>query len=140
MNSWPVSGSDILPAFRRGAVVVLLIALWTAVLHLDCVVAGAESPGASAAARPTAVATAHSSAHLPAWDDCCAHDRYLVQPSVLLADPAKHWLAGLWSFVVIAAVLVPRFPAATAVRGPPGAPAFTRTGRQILTRLGIARR
>ena len=77
---------------------------------------------------------------MPAWDDCCAHDRYLVQASVLPADTAKHWLLGLLSFIVIVAVLAPRFPAATAVRGPPGSPPFTRTGRRILTHLGIARR
>ena len=140
MNPWVMSGSDIHPAIRRGAVLAILIALTAAVLHLDCAVAGAAPTVEPTSARPAVSAPAHPGAHLPAWDDCCAHDRYLVQASVLPADTAKHGLLGLLSFVVVAAVLAPRFPAATAVRGPPRSPPFIRTGRRILTHLGIDRR
>ncbi len=142
MNSWPRSGSDIHPASRhRSAMVVaILVALLVAALHLDCAVAGAESPDEPARVPAATSAPAHPGVHLPTWDDCCAHDRLLVMDSVLPADTAKHWLLGMLCWVVVAVALVPQCPAATAGRAPPGRRPFARTGRTLLTHLGIARR
>ncbi|MEU6563077.1 hypothetical protein [Nocardia nova] len=140
MTSRPKSGSRTRPGYRCGIVVAILIALLSAAPHLGCAIAAAAPAGSPDAVERVA-APSHPAAHPPAWDDCCAHDRNLVQVSALPADPAEHWLLGLLCWVVTAAVvLAARFPAAAAGRGPPGSPPFTRTGRQILTHLGIARR
>lgn len=113
---------------------MIFVALLTlVVLHTDCVVAEAETAGTAASSTP-----AHLGSHLPAWDDCCAHDRHVVLDSVLPADPAKLWPPGhVWD-AVTTVTLARWHHHATAVRGPPGPP--PRTGRDILTHLGIARR
>jgi hypothetical protein len=116
--------------------VVALLAL--VALHTDCVVADGETAGASASSAAARPALAHLGSHLPAWDDCCAHDRHVVLDSVLPTDPVKLWPPGnVWDAV---AVVTPArwHRHGTAVRGPPGPP--PRTGRDILTHLGIARR
>ncbi|WP_157104099.1 hypothetical protein [Nocardia kruczakiae] len=124
---------------RRGVVAMIFVALLTLVaLHTDCVVADAATAGAPASSAATKSTLAHLGSHLPAWDDCCAHDRHVVLDSVLPADPVKLWPPGhVWD--AVAAVTPARWHRhATAVRGPPGPP--PRTGRDILTHLGIARR
>ncbi|MBF5001372.1 hypothetical protein IRT45_30015 [Nocardia sp. BSTN01] len=124
---------------RRGVVAMIFVALLTLVaLHTDCVVADAETAGTSASSAAAKSTLAHLGSHLPAWDDCCAHDRHIVLDSVLPADPVKLWPPGqVWD--AVAAVTPARWHRhATAVRGPPGPP--PRTGRDILTHLGIARR
>ncbi|NKY87789.1 hypothetical protein [Nocardia veterana] len=128
---------------RRGLLAAFFITLLTLVaLHIDC--AGPEFavptdavPTAAHTAKP---ALAHLGAHLPARDDCCAHDRHPALDTVLPAG-TKPGLAGLlWWIVAVVAVTALASWAATAVRGPPIRPAPARTGRDILTHLSIDRR
>ncbi|WP_146102272.1 hypothetical protein [Nocardia nova] len=127
------------PRPRRGVAALIFVFLLTLVaLHTDCTVAEAETSGAAASSAAAKSALAHLGSHLPAWDDCCAHDRHMVLDSVLPADPAKLWPPGqLWAAAEPATAATSHF-LATAVRGPPGPP--PRTGRDILTHFGIARR
>ncbi|WP_063002353.1 hypothetical protein [Nocardia mikamii] len=138
----PAAGADAVSSVlrsRRGVAAMIFVALLTLVaLHTDCAVADAETAGPSASSAAPKSAPAHLGSHLPAWDDCCAHDRHVVLDSVLPADPAKLWPPGhLWD-AVATVTAARRHHRATTVRGPPGPP--PRTGRDILTHLGIARR
>ncbi|SUA43552.1 Uncharacterised protein [Nocardia africana] len=107
-------------------------------LHTDCTVADAEISAATASSAAATPALVHLGSHLPVWDDCCAHDRHVVLDSMLPADPAKLWPPGhVWATGETVTAASWHFLAPT-VRGPPGPP--SRTGRDILTYFGIARR
>ncbi|MGW5519916.1 putative copper homeostasis (lipo)protein LpqS [Nocardia africana] len=127
------------PRPRRGVAALIVVFLLTLVaLHTDCTVDDAETSSATASSAAATSTLVHLGSHLPAWDDCCAHDRHVVLDSTLPADPAKLWPpSGLADTGETVAATSWHF-LATAVRGPPGPP--PRTGRDILTHFGIARR